>query len=224
LMIRGILFDFDGVIVDSVDIKTQAFTHLFRHYPVEIRQQIASLHLTHSGLSRYDKFKIIYKEFFNQLITTAELEQLAAEFSRFCVDKIVSVPYVKGALEFVSNYHRSYSLFIVSSTPELELQAIVERRGIAAFFKGVYGTPRTKAEIIRMILKQKKLSPENAVFIGDAMSDFTAALECGTHFIGRIDDQSRDPLCQQPLRLKLRDLSNLNDMLLTVFNHEEVSP
>lgn len=222
-MIKGILFDFDGVLVDSVDIKTQAFNHLFRNCPVEIRQQIVSLHLTHSGLSRYDKFRIIYQEFFNQTITAAEVERLAAEFSRFCVEKIVSVPYVKGAMEFVSNYCRSYSLFIVSSTPELELQTIVERRGIAPFFKGVYGTPRTKPEIIRRILNQEKLPAEEAVFIGDAMSDFAAALECGTHFIGRIDDQSRDPLCRQPLRLKLRDLSNLNEMLLTVFNQEEVS-
>ncbi len=30
-MIKAIIFDFDGVIVESVDIKTKAFARLFEH-------------------------------------------------------------------------------------------------------------------------------------------------------------------------------------------------
>jgi phosphoglycolate phosphatase-like HAD superfamily hydrolase len=223
-MISTIIFDFDGVIVESVDIKAQAFCHVFRQRPPEIRRQILELHMNQAGTPRRDKFRIIYKEFLNQPVSAVELEQLSVEFSQFCVDKIVAAPYVTGAFEFISQYHGTYDMFIVSSAPESELKEIVNRRGIDGFFKGIFGTPRGKLEICHAILKQKQLLPQQVAFIGDSISDYQVARQCGTRFIGRIDEKSQDPLCQEPLRLKLHDLSHLNDMLLTVLDQEEVSP
>jgi phosphoglycolate phosphatase-like HAD superfamily hydrolase len=217
-MISTIIFDFDGVIVDSVDIKAQAFCHLFRKQPQEIRRQISDLHMNHAGMPRREKFRIIYKEFLNQPVTAVELEQLSVKFSQFCVDKIVKVPYVGGAFEFISQYHRTYDLFIASSAPESELRDIVNRRGIDGFFKGVFGTPRTKLDNCRAILRQNQLLPQHVAFIGDSISDLEVARQCGTHFIARIDENSKDLLSQQPLRIRLGDLWNLNDVLLHQFN------
>jgi phosphoglycolate phosphatase-like HAD superfamily hydrolase len=217
-MISTIIFDFDGVIVDSVDIKAQAFCHVFREQPLEIRRQILALHMNHAGTPRREKFRIIYKEFLNQPVSAVELEQLSVEFSQFCVDKIVKVPYVGGAFEFISQYHGTYDLFIASSAPESELRDIVSRRGIDGFFKGVFGTPRTKSEICRAILEQKQLLPQQVAFIGDSIGDYEVARQCGTHFIGRIDNNSKDLLSSEPLQIKLSDLSNLNDVLLTQLN------
>jgi phosphoglycolate phosphatase-like HAD superfamily hydrolase len=140
------------------------------------------------------------------------------EFSQFCVDKIVKVPYIGGAFEFISQYHRAYDLFIASSAPESELRDIVNRRGIGGFFKGVFGTPRTKLEICRAILEQKQLLPHQVAIIGDSISDYDVARQCGTHFIGRIDSSSKDLLSSEPLQIRLSDLSNLNDVLLTQLN------
>jgi phosphoglycolate phosphatase-like HAD superfamily hydrolase len=220
-MIRTIIFDFDGVIVDSVDIKAQAFCHLFRDQPEAIRKRIVDLHVNHSGMSRYEKFRIIYHEFLNRVISDAELERLGAEFSHFCVDKVVNVAYVAGALEFISNHYNEYDLFVASSTPETELRDIVNRRGIGEFFKGVYGTPRTKVDICRMILQQNQLSPQDAVFIGDSLSDYQVARQCGTHFIARIANNSKDLLCQETVSIRLSDLSNLSGVLLEGFNGKE---
>jgi phosphoglycolate phosphatase-like HAD superfamily hydrolase len=217
-MITTIIFDFDGVIVDSVDIKAQAFCHVFRDQPESIRRQIVDLHVNHSGMSRYEKFRIIYHAFLNRVVTDVELERLSAEFSQFCVDKVVKVAYVAGAFEFISNHYTDYDLFVASSTPETELKDIVNRRGIDRFFKGIYGTPRTKLDICRMILQQNHCSPEEVAFIGDSIGDYEVALRCGTHFIARIDNSSKDVLCQQTLSLKLCDLKNLNDLLLQQFN------
>jgi phosphoglycolate phosphatase-like HAD superfamily hydrolase len=217
-MISTIIFDFDGVIVDSVDIKAQAFCHVFREQPQEIRRQILDLHMNRAGTPRREKFRIIYKEFLNQPVDAVEVEKLSMEFSEFCVDKIVKVPYVDGAFEFISQYHRTYDLFVASSAPELELRDIVNRRGIAGFFKGVFGTPRTKLEICRAILEQKQLLPQQVAVIGDSISDYDVARQCGTHFIGRIDNNSKDLLASEPLQIKLCDLSNLNDVLLTQLN------
>jgi HAD superfamily hydrolase (TIGR01549 family) len=217
-MISTIIFDFDGVIVDSVDIKGEAFCHLFRQQPEEIRQQIADLHANHAGMTRHEKFKIICQEFLNQPATAADLERLSAEFSRFCVEKIISTAYIRGAFEFISKHHTDYDLYVASSAPESELKEIVNRRGIDGFFKGVFGTPRKKAEICREIMQMGKLAPEHVAFIGDSITDLEAATQCGTHFIGRVDHNSKDLLCSEPLKIKLSDLTNLNEVLLQQFN------
>lgn len=54
-MIRAIVLDFDGVIVESLDIKTRAFRDLFSDYPQHL-DKIMSYHLAHNAISRYIKF------------------------------------------------------------------------------------------------------------------------------------------------------------------------
>ena len=216
-MIRAVILDFDGVIVDSVDIKSQAFVHLFRGYPEKIKQQIVKLHVTNSGLPRYEKFKIIYERILDRMMTDEEAEKLAAEFSRFCIGKIAAAPYIGGAYEFISTYHRAYSLYLASSTPPAELQAIVKRRGIQGYFKGVYGTPPAKVEACRRIIEKEALSPNNTVLVGDSLTDLEASRQCGLHFIARLDQSSKDPLLQERLEFKLADLINLHEFLITNF-------
>ena len=57
-MIRAIVLDFDGVIVESLGIKTQAFRDLFSDYPQHLGD-IMSYHLSHTSILRYIKFEYI---------------------------------------------------------------------------------------------------------------------------------------------------------------------
>ena len=52
-MIKIIFFDFDGVIVESVDIKTKAFAMLFEHEGRDIANRVIDYHLKNSGVSRF---------------------------------------------------------------------------------------------------------------------------------------------------------------------------
>jgi hypothetical protein len=60
-MIKAIIFDFDGVITESVGVKTEAFKKLFCKHPKHIGK-IIKLHLSHGGLSRFVKFEMIYSD------------------------------------------------------------------------------------------------------------------------------------------------------------------
>ena len=48
-----LIFDFDGVICDSVNIKTQAFIELYKNYGSKIQEQVREYHLINSGISRF---------------------------------------------------------------------------------------------------------------------------------------------------------------------------
>jgi len=48
-MIRGIAFDFDGVLVESVDVKTRAYARMFEEYGADIVSKVVDYHLTNGG-------------------------------------------------------------------------------------------------------------------------------------------------------------------------------
>ena len=66
------------------------------------------------------------------------------------------------------------------------MREIVHERGLDRFFAGVYGSPASKAEILRRILAERELAPEEVVFVGDALSDYEGARAVGVPFVARV--------------------------------------
>ncbi len=60
---RGMIFDFDGVLVDSVGIKTEAFREIYAPYGPELVQRVVQHHKVNGGLNWCAKFRIYQNEF-----------------------------------------------------------------------------------------------------------------------------------------------------------------
>ena len=186
MTIKAVIFDFDGVIIESMDIKTQAFEYLFRDQPKKIIDKIVKLHLDNGGMSRFEKFKIIYKDFLEKTLTEEEKILLGQEFTKFCYDKILECNYVKGAEKFLERNYKKFKLFIASGTPHKEINKIVDKKNLRKYFKGVWGSPMSKSSIAKMIIKEYNLKNSELVFIGDAPTDYWGAKEADIGFIARI--------------------------------------
>ena len=174
MTIKAIIFDFDGVILESTEIKTEAFRNLFAKWGDKI-DHIVYYHKKNMGVSRYIKFKHIYEDILKMPYSEEIGEKLGKEFSKLVLEKIKNAPFVSGALEFLKHNYNKYDLFIASGTPENELQDIVSFRGLNLYFKSIFGTPSTKSEIIKRIMKTYCFLPNEVVFIGDADTDKKAA-------------------------------------------------
>jgi phosphoglycolate phosphatase-like HAD superfamily hydrolase len=208
-MIKAVIFDFDGVIVESAEIKTEAFRALFADYPDKL-PEITAYHRENAGISRYDKFRYFYEKLLGRPLTPEKEKELGDRFSRIVLEKILAAPPVAGAEDFMKNNCRRYRLFIASGTPEEELAYILSRRGLDSYFRGAYGTPRTKPEIVKQILNEHRLDSREVVFVGDAESDRDAAKKTGVVFIARIipgENSLED--CQW----KIRDFTGLEQVL-----------
>src|SRR4030066_2142162 len=107
-MIKAIFFDFDGVIVESVDIKTNAFAKLFEHEGNKIVNEVIGYHLNNMGVSRYEKIRFIYNDILHRVLNETEFKALCDKFAELVVDGVIMAPYVKGALEFLENYASVY--------------------------------------------------------------------------------------------------------------------
>jgi len=182
---RAVVFDFDGVIVESVDVKTRAFVALFDRWP-EHAESIRRLHLDNAGLSRYEKFVRIHRDILDVPLDDAEKERLGRDFGRLIREEMLTCEFVRGARELLEQFASSYTLFVASGTPELEMREIVSERGLDRFFKDVYGSPASKAEIMRLILTEHELAPYEVVFVGDALSDYEGARAVDVPFVGRV--------------------------------------
>lgn len=207
--LRAVVFDFDGVILESVEIKTRAFAALFERWP-EHRDEIVRLHLENAGVSRYEKFVRIYREILDEPLAKGELERLGEQFSRLVYDEILGCDFVPGAHEFLERLARDNRLFVASGTPEEEMRDIVGRRGLARFFAGVYGSPASKGEILRRILREEELAPNELVFVGDAVADYEGAREAGVPFIARVQPGEEDHLPQEGVLVRVSDLAELD--------------
>src|SRR5690606_5760492 len=124
----ALLLDFDGVIVESTDIKTRAFAELFQEYPEHL-PAILRHHRENLGVSRYKKFAWIYRELLKKPVTETLLDALGARFSQIVYEQILRAPFVPGARETLAACaSRGVPVFIISGTPHDELHRILAAR------------------------------------------------------------------------------------------------
>ena len=183
--LAAIVFDFDGVVLESADLKTEAFIELFAPHGPAVVDQVRTHHLANLGISRFKKFEWIYANVLQQPLSPEQSRALGEQFSALALEKILACPFVPGAETALAALSARLPLFVASGTPQDELTMIVERRGLAARFREVWGTPREKPAILADVMARHGWGREQVLFIGDGESDYKAATAAGVHFLAR---------------------------------------
>lgn len=214
--IKNIFYDFDGVIKDSLEVKTEAFFQMYLPYGKEIAEKVKEHHLAHGGISRYQKFEIYHREFLDQQIDSRRVNELADIFSRLVYTGVIESDYVKGALESIRELRYSYKQFIITGTPEDEMRSIANELDISDCFLKICGSPAKKTEIGRQLFSEYSLKPEETVFIGDATTDYDAAINLKTHFILREHAENIGYFEGVNHIHRVKNLSNLAQILKTL--------
>jgi phosphoglycolate phosphatase-like HAD superfamily hydrolase len=179
-----IFWDFDGVIKESVDIKTKIFITLFQQYGKKMIEKVKLHHEANGGVSRFAKFRI-YLEWANKEVTTERIQALNEEFSLLSFKGVVNAPWVPGAEEYLRNNPNNQLFVVVSATPKEELVSILQKLRLNDIFIDIYGSPITKKDAIAEVLQKRHLTPENAIVIGDSIVDQEAATVNHVPFILR---------------------------------------
>jgi len=204
---QAFIFDFDGVVVDSLGIKAEAFAQLFNDLGPQVMTQVKEYHLSHGGVSRYDKFQYFFKAFRGRDITESESAALDRQFSQIVMEKVIAAPAIPGVMEFLPLLKKCGKFcFVVSATPEEEIRQIVAARGLASFFNEVVGSPRSKKENVGLVIQKNWLNAREVVYFGDAKSDYEAARAFGVDFVG-VGDASGSELANIAGILRIKDFS-----------------
>lgn len=185
--LEAIFLDFDGVVVESSNIKSDAFYEVYKSYGEEIATKARDYHIKYQGISRFAKFKEIHKIYLGKECTSEEEHRLSELFSSIVLDKVLICPLVEGVIDFIES-NKNIPFFLLSATPHTELLHIVSQRQLDSYFLEIYGAPTTKIQAGEQVIKKHGFSRENIIFFGDSMSDYEASFYLTTKFVGRCVD------------------------------------
>jgi len=207
---KVILLDFDGVILDSVPIKDQAFLNLFSDYSVEVQENARRFWSGTRGMDRSKRIQQGFWECTNIKPTGSDLTSLIRRYKVDIERSLISAPWIEGAIEFLSTPQK-YPMFIVSAAPQIEVRNIVVTRGIDRYIHSVFGGPSSKISNIKTIFAKLDQKPEQAIFVGDTLSDFEVAAALFIPFVGVVKEGASSPF---PPDVKLiSDLRHLSFFL-----------
>ncbi|MDC0470427.1 HAD hydrolase-like protein [Candidatus Pseudothioglobus singularis] len=186
-----IFFDFDGVIKDSVEAKSLAFEKLFLSYGIDVAMRVRLHHEKNTGMSRFEKIPL-YLSWVNESITSENIQNYCNKFSSIVKQSVINADWVPGVQEFITNNYKTSRFILVTATPKVEIDEILEELNIRQFFDEVYGSPTSKNNAISSALISLKIDPEDAILIGDSSSDHDAAMSNGILFILRRTELNND--------------------------------
>lgn len=184
-----LVFDCDGVVLDSNKVKTEAFYQATLPYGEAAAQAMVDYHVANGGVSRYRKFAHFLEQIAPNIVPSyadkqqgPSLESLLDAYASHVREGLLSCEVAPG-LETLRQHTSDARWMIVSGGDQDELRDAFAQRDIAEWFDGgIFGSPDTKDEILARELDSGNIQ-QPALFLGDSKYDHQAASAAGLDFV-----------------------------------------
>jgi len=178
MTVKVIVFDFDGTLVDSNQLKYNAFFELFPSDSLH-KEIVTDVLDEFIEKSRYVILREILKRINRKTINEDDLDYRvhasAKKYNDIVVDGAKRCKEKSGAKEVLESLSKRYNLYLSSTTPETSLKDIVKHRNWEGFFCDIFGYPNEKTSVLLEIIKRESVNPEELMVIGDGKSDRDSA-------------------------------------------------
>ena len=179
------VFDFDGVIVDSVDIKTNAFRKIFNKYDKAIYDKIIDHHIKNGGISRFVKFNLYFNQYLKLKYSQKKINHEIFKFSKEVKKKVIKSKEISGAYKMLKLCIKNNKKLIINTgTPTDEIKYILKKKKYFDFFTLIMGSPTTKEENFFKIKKTFNINYSDMIYFGDSKTDLDVANKLSLDFIG----------------------------------------
>lgn len=173
-VIRNVIFDWSGTLVDDLPAVWEASNQVFRLAGVEplTLEQFRA------------EFRLPYRGFYDKFVPHVALDQLEVWFhSRFveCQDSVVALPHAREILEFCR--HQGLRVFLLSTVHPRHWETQAEATGLNGYFEKAYAGVADKRTRIAELLSENLLDPQATVFVGDMQHDIETAKHGGIHSV-----------------------------------------
>jgi phosphoglycolate phosphatase-like HAD superfamily hydrolase len=172
---RAIIWDFDGVILNSNEVRDLGFIEVLKEYNEAEVKALLDFHQANGGLSRYVKFEYFFKQVLKVHYSQEDIQNLAKQFSLIMKGLLTNKELlIQETLEFIQN-NQSYSMHIVSGSDGEELRFLCKQLGVAQYFKSIDGSPTPKVINVKNLVEKYQYQASSLVLIGDSVNDYDAA-------------------------------------------------
>ncbi len=180
-----ILWDFDGVIMNSNSVRDLGFEKVLNEFPIEQVNLLMKFHRENGGLSRYVKFRYFFEEIRKEEVTEKEVVNWAKKFSFIMLEELSKESLlINETLSYVKENYQDKKMHIVSASDQNELRQICEKFNITQFFNSIHGSPTSKSVNIKELLENCGYDSSNVALIGDSINDYNAAMDNNISFYG----------------------------------------
>ncbi len=177
-----LVFDCDGVVLNSNRVKTDAFYQAALPYGKAAAQRLVDYHVQNGGISRYAKFAYFMEHLIEPGLAGPVLEELLSRYAAEVHEGLLNCEIAPG-LQALRKSTAHTRWFIVSGGDQSELREVFAARGIASLFDGgVFGSPDTKDDILLRELNNQNIQMPS-LFLGDSKYDYQAATAAGLDFV-----------------------------------------
>ncbi|WP_096026867.1 HAD family hydrolase [Campylobacter lanienae] len=184
-MIKNILWDFDGVIIDSAAIKEYGFKEILKEYDEYSVNKLIEYHRHNGGLSRFHKIEYFFNIILGKNINNYEILYYAQLFSEIMRKELCDSKYIiKETIEFIQNNFNNYNFHIVSGSENNELNYLCKKLNLSQYFISIHGSPTPKNDLVSTIITDYNYSLNETILIGDSINDYEAAIANKIEFYG----------------------------------------
>jgi len=180
-MIRGLIFDFDGLILDTEGPVYQSWVELYQEYGAELPFEVWATIIGTSDLEHFDPFTRLEDEIGRKL----DRETLAPRRHDREIELDHAQPILPGVVETIAEAKEiGLKLGIASSSDRKWVVGHLTRLGLVQHFDVIHTSDdvqRTKPdpELFVLALKSLGLKPSEAIVFEDSPNGVTAAQKAG---------------------------------------------
>jgi HAD superfamily hydrolase (TIGR01549 family) len=182
--LKGILFDLDGTLVDSLSVTFEAFNH-------GIVEQGGRRHTPHEIMAYFGPGE---DKIFTRIVGPERAPAAYAACKAYLDENLDQVPLHAGVPELLEELRSSgVPVSIVTGRSWDTTEVILRHHRILEQFVTVIandhvGSPKPSPEGIRLALSRMKLAPTEAIYVGDSWVDIRAARSAGTESVAALWD------------------------------------
>ncbi|MDR2463057.1 MAG: HAD family hydrolase [Verrucomicrobiales bacterium] len=186
-MIKNIIFDWSGTLVNDFPPVLAVTNQIFRHYgkpPLGEREF-------------REKFCLPFAEFYARHLPEAPMSELNLKFNdsfKLLEADTPLLPHAKDILEYCRA--RGVKLFLLSSIHAEHYAAQSARLGIKDYFIKACVQVRDKREVIHALLEEFGLNPRETLFVGDMEHDIATAKHGGILSAAVLTGYNTPPMLQ----------------------------
>ena len=210
---QTIIFDCDGVVLNSNFQKIEAYRNAALEFGASKEQAdtLVDYHVKLTGISRNIKFKYFLKEILHQTPSNQSMKTLIQNLNNNVINLLKACDVAEG-LDRLKAQTPNKKWMVASGGDQEELRYLFSDKKINHFFpEGIFGSPRSKHEIIEQELKDDSWRP--ALFLGDSLYDIQTAKKYNIDFIfvsGWTDLKNWQSVC---VEYKVQSITALKELI-----------
>jgi phosphoglycolate phosphatase-like HAD superfamily hydrolase len=182
---KTILWDFDGVILDSMAVRDWGFKEIFKDFTEPQVSKLLEYHRVNGGLSRYVKIRYFYENILGKLISEERVLEYAEAFSVLMKQELTNTDnLIVDAVSFIRENSNKFSFHIVSGSDQAELRFLCKELGLETYFISIHGSPTPKNQLVKTLIEEHGYDKKSTCLIGDSINDFEAAEVNEIYFYG----------------------------------------